>query len=77
MHPKHNLHLDFQRQHAAKWFVLRVHQPSAVHLDNLSNWQLTSLWCVTLLILLFPPIIDLRQTPWIQAGKGVPMGGTP
>ena len=22
--PKHDLHLDFQRQHAAKWFVLRI-----------------------------------------------------
>ena len=34
MHPKHNLNLDFQRQHAAKRFVLGIHQPSAVHDDN-------------------------------------------
>ena len=34
MDPKHNLDLDFQRQHAAKRFVVGIHQPSAVHLDN-------------------------------------------
>ena len=34
MHPKHNLNLDFQGQHAAKRFVPRIHQPSAVHDDS-------------------------------------------
>ena len=34
VHPKHNLHLHFQGQHAAKRFVLRIDQPSAVHDDN-------------------------------------------
>ena len=34
MDPKHNLNLDFQRQHAAKRFVPGIHQPSAVHNDS-------------------------------------------
>ena len=34
MDPKHNLDLDFQGQHAAKRFVPRIHQPSAVHDDS-------------------------------------------
>ena len=34
MDPKHDLNLDFQGQHAAKRFVLGIHQPSAVHDDS-------------------------------------------
>ena len=34
MDPKHDLNLDFQRQHAAKRFVPGIHQPSAVHDDR-------------------------------------------
>ena len=34
MHPKHNLDLDFQRQHATKRLILGIHQPSAVHDDS-------------------------------------------
>ena len=34
MDPKHNLNLDFQRQHAAKRLILGIHQPSAVHDDS-------------------------------------------
>ena len=34
MDPKHNLDLDFQGQHAAKRFVPRIDQPSAVHDDS-------------------------------------------
>ena len=34
MDPKHNLDLNFQRQHTAKRFVPRIDQPSAVHDDS-------------------------------------------
>ena len=34
VHPKHDFDLDFQGQHAAKRFVPRINQPSAVHDDN-------------------------------------------
>ena len=42
LHPKHDLHLHFQRQHAAKRFVPGVDQPSAVHLDTTKSMRLTS-----------------------------------
>ena len=34
VHPKHDFHLHLQRQHVAKRFVVRIHQPSAVHDDS-------------------------------------------
>ena len=34
VHPKHDLNLHLQGQHAAKGFVLRINQPSRVHLDR-------------------------------------------
>ena len=61
MHPKHNLDLDFQGQHSAKWLVLRIDQPSAVHPDTINIRQLTSPFDIPLLILLFPPIPSSRQ----------------
>ena len=42
MDPKHNLNLDLEGQHAAKRFVLRIDQPSAVHLDTVKSMRLTS-----------------------------------
>ena len=53
VHPKHDLDLHLQRQHAAKRFVLRIDQPSAVHLDSAKLRQLTSLRGVPLL---YPPV---------------------
>ena len=43
LHPKHNSHLDLQGQHAAKRFVFRIDQPTAVHLNTTSSWEMTSL----------------------------------
>ena len=34
VHPKHDFDLDFQGQYAAKRFVLRIHESTAVHVDN-------------------------------------------
>ena len=53
MDPKHNLDLHLQGQHAAKRFVLRINQPSAVHLDSAKLRQLTSLRGVPLV---YPPV---------------------
>ena len=56
MHPKNNLHLDFQGEHIAKRFVLGIHQPSAVHLDTVTIRQLASPLGPSLLILSYRPI---------------------
>ena len=61
VHPKHNLNLHLQGQHATKRFVLRIDQPSAVHPDTVSIRQLTSPLDIPLLILWCPPIPALRQ----------------
>ena len=68
MDPKHNLHLDFQGQHAAKRFVLGINQPSAVHPDTIKTRQLTSPLDIPLLILWCPPIPFSRQAhgPWTK-----------
>ena len=42
VHPKHNLNLDFQGQHATKRFVLGINESSAVHLDTTKSMRLTS-----------------------------------
>ena len=58
VHPKHNLDLDFQRQHATKRFVSEVHQPSAVH-DDSAQWDLSAL--VYLIHGFLGPITHSRQ----------------
>ena len=75
--PKHNLNLDFQWEHAAKRFVLRIDQPSAVHSDTVNNLAIDlSPWCS----LVYPPVSTnhaLALDPLVQGGQGVPMGGSP
>ena len=60
MDPKHDSHLDLQGQHSAKRLVSGVDQPTAVHFDTTSSWQLTSLQRGAFLILSPPPITDSR-----------------
>ena len=74
LHPKHNLDLDFQRQHATKRFVSEVHQPSAVH-DDSAQWDLSAL--VYLIHGFLGPITHSRQDLGSHPKKSVPMGGTP
>ena len=33
VHPKHDLHLDLQREHISKWFVVGINQATAIHLQ--------------------------------------------
>ena len=77
VHPKHNLDLDFQGQHAAKWFVFRVDQPSAVHPDTVNIRQLTSPLDIPLLILWCPPIPTSRQDLGSRPKKVYPWGVPP
>ena len=76
VHPKHDLNLDFQRQHAAKRFVPRIDQPSAVHVGSTQH-EMGPLRSD-------PPLFmgSLNQSPtrartWGPTQKSVPMGGTP
>ena len=69
MDPKHNLDLDLEGQHAAKRLVLGIDQPSAVHLDTTSSWQLTTVLDLPLLILWCPPITHSRQDLWSPTKK--------
>ena len=60
LHPKHNLDLDFQRQHTTKRFVSEVHQPSAVRDDNVKyGMDLSALVCLSYPFL--GPITHSRQ----------------
>ena len=76
MDPKHNLNLHFQWQHAAKRFVLRIDQPSAVHDDNSVKHGMGSLRAVLLNHRFLGPITHSRQDLGSTL-KSVPMGGTP
>ena len=60
MDPEHDSYLDLQGQHSAKRLVFRVDQPTAVHFDTTSSWQLTSLQRGAFLIFSPPPITDSR-----------------
>ena len=77
VHPKHNLDLHLQGQHATKRFVLRIDQPSAVHPDTVNTRQVTSPPDSPLLILWCPPYPRLAPGPFSIGEKSVPMGGTP
>ena len=59
-HPKHDSDLDLQGQHATKRLVLRIHQPTTIHFNTTSSWQLTSLQRGAFLIFSYPPITDSR-----------------
>ena len=60
IHPKHNSHLHFQRQHVAKRFVLGIDQPSAVHVDSAKH-EMGPHHSVPLIHLFFEPITHSRQ----------------
>ena len=68
MDPKHNLNLDFQGQHAAKRFVLGIHQPSAVH-DDSAKHEMGPLCSVPLNHLFLGPIPASRQDLGSQPKK--------
>ena len=61
MDPKHNFDLYLQRQHAAKRFVLRIDQPSAIHDDNSVKHGMGSLHAVLLNHRFHGPITHSRQ----------------
>ena len=69
LHPKHNLNLDFQGQHAAKRFVSGVHQPSAVHDENSVKHGMRSLRAVSLIHGFFGPITHSRQDLGVHPKK--------
>jgi len=84
MDPKHDFHLNLQRENVAKRLVIGIDQPSAVHFECRSiNWQLTSrpvrdldlfkmvssLQSIVLYSIPVAVLFDLFKTLW-----GLPMG---
>ena len=67
VHPKHDFDLDFQGQHAAKRFVPRINQPSAVHDDNSVKHGMRSLRAVPL----------YSWVPWTNHPLAPGLGGPP
>ena len=61
VHPKHNLDLHLQRQHAAKRLVLGIDSFTAVHDDNSVKHGMGSLHAVPLIHGFFGPITHSRQ----------------
>ena len=68
MHPKHDSDLDFQGQHAAKRFLPRIHQPSAIH-DDSAKHEMGPLCSVPLNHLFLGPIPASRQDLGSQPKK--------